>query len=1331
MRNINLFLISILQIFLLLNFVIAQSYIISEADNSIKEKIILEKSKEFLKDSVGFLVSFLSIKQIGFVSAINSCCEKTTEGAFCQMISGVDTCATGVENVQGDDCESTDYCKLGYCTDSDGDSSAGYEIQCPGSWSATEPDMGCCSIRENTWISTQAWCTEHNGGEITRGLSASQCVYYSPDKIGACVYENAEGIKMCSFESEEACKVDRAAGNPVFNVDKLCSNTGIGIDTEDLCEKQKSIDCYNNQIYWYDSCGNRENVYTGDDATSRDQSWSSGLVYKSSLCSVETDGAECGECDGINNICKSTTGTNKVAAGNFICKDLGCEEEDGTIRQNMESWCVYESKVGEASLGEVTLATCTKVDWKYEDDDKCKAGNKGEGDFFIRKWTKIGFCEGGESHPLEEKIKCDNFCENGEIHAPNNYCECCPKNKPYFDSLNGECTVLGCDNIESPAYLCDSIDYCLEGSLDIKNNDITEEDIYGVTPHTIEDIIISEGNPNKNISADLPGTRHFLKTCNQGEINTISCGDYRTSICGESVTDDGISVADCRLNLGLGCFGIETKEECESEPDCRMHKVDAADHFKFEACVPKYPMGFEDPEIEESICGIGTQTCMVVEQKKIKTCNNGLWSWPCGTHWVYVANKECDTNPGEFYNQMNDFCMSLGDCGESVNVMGDYKGRADIFWPRYKILNDISESYGDKPIKIGGDPSFGNIEDIRNNFAVDGRENIEPGENEGNMGNFKSALQVISAAGVAYGAISGGHGYAIAAVAALILISLEIIFPGLSDDPRKTPITFTCKPWEPPFTEGNCGKCNEGELPCSKNFCESLGKCEIIKDVSGLELDEPLCVEKYDISVGAPIISFKEVSVGYKGDDTTNINGVSITNLDDTCIESDTLVNVILETDKDDENRYSRCLWNYFNLNDLNPLEDYKTAWANNMPESGSSLSKIHNFSIRTAYYEKTVNGKYVVEPIIDATTGDEMPSDFNIYVVCEGNNGESNTAEYVINFCVNPEPDINPPIIERIQPENGFLTYGATTFGPIKVFTNEIVKECRYSMTDMLYEEMTPVANMAPVTSVCSSPGTGIVNPDCEFNGFTGLTEEENKIYFRCGDESGNNMNTSKVYTISQSQGALKIDTKSPSGIQPRGRSATTTDPASYPMDLEITTSGGWDGNGFATCYFNWSWKDLDINADGKWHKFLNTNDGSISIEDGLNEHLQIESLYAGDYSIPIKCVDAVGNINDTVTIDFTLTIDEDAPEIATIYREEDIDKLIVTTYEASRCYYNTTANCPVSNMGDATNKMQDGIAAVVEHNVEWNSELTYRIQCIDDRENLGNCITIAPSYF
>jgi len=81
--------------------------------------------------------------------------------------------------------------------------------------------------------------------------------------------------------------------------------------------------------------------------------------------------------------------------------------------------------------------------------------------------------------------------------------------------------------------------------------------------------------------------------------------------------------------------------------------------FQFPFCAPKYPPGFdlkENPDGAEAICSYATQKCTAIYIKKLS-------GWEC------EANCECETD--KFASEMNDLCVSLGDCGASVNYMGD------------------------------------------------------------------------------------------------------------------------------------------------------------------------------------------------------------------------------------------------------------------------------------------------------------------------------------------------------------------------------------------------------------------------------------------------------------------------------------------------------------------------------------------------------------------------------------------------------------------------------------------------------------------------------------
>src|SRR3989344_3851739 len=188
----------------------------------------------------------------------------------------------------------------------------------------------------------------------------------------------------------------------------------------------------------------------------------------------------------------------------------------------------------------------------------------------------------------------------------------------------------------------------------------------------------------KNRARDTPGSRHFREVCINGEIRTEPCADYRNEICVEAQTPiqgGKFSSAACRINKWQQCFdynsivnnpenkgigksAMQAKSnqrdlKCEENTDCFVKEVKVGKDFKFDYCVPKYSPGFslsQRGEGAEIICRQANQKCTVVYVK-------GLGGWDC------KANCECEKKI--FAEQMNDLCMSLGDCGAEVNYIGD------------------------------------------------------------------------------------------------------------------------------------------------------------------------------------------------------------------------------------------------------------------------------------------------------------------------------------------------------------------------------------------------------------------------------------------------------------------------------------------------------------------------------------------------------------------------------------------------------------------------------------------------------------------------------------
>ncbi|RMD66200.1 hypothetical protein D6817_04595, partial [Candidatus Pacearchaeota archaeon] len=204
-------------------------------------------------------------------------------------------------------------------------------------------------------------------------------------------------------------------------------------------------------------------------------------------------------------------------------------------------------------------------------------------------------------------------------------------------------------------------------------------------------------------TTDLPGSSHFLKKCEFGEITTEACGSGRSQICvqsegSSSTSSKKFSEASCIANPWSRCFNYNPSliasqiigragpaanlivkarllATCAKDPACFIKTVNlkksGQDSFEVSYCAPRYPPGFElrKPESGRMICGQATTRCRVVFLHKI-------------SGWACVANCNCvdGDNPGsatpspQFVAVMNSFCTSLGDCGLKANYVGQLPG---------------------------------------------------------------------------------------------------------------------------------------------------------------------------------------------------------------------------------------------------------------------------------------------------------------------------------------------------------------------------------------------------------------------------------------------------------------------------------------------------------------------------------------------------------------------------------------------------------------------------------------------------------------------------------
>src|SRR4030042_2655256 len=316
----GIFLIVIIQLFLLINMPSANSY--------------------FLGKIFGDSVKVASAQSV-------FCCPETNGGAICQPVSSSETGTCKTEPIPTS-CENTIECDIGCCysTESGICSPNSPKARCindGGTWdddeacSISECEKGCCVLGSSVNYMTEKRC------EVESGLLGFQKIFDSTASSeldcmvlslginqGACVFDNG----ICRRNTEENCF--QQGGD--FYKSYLCSHPALNT----TCERQSYTGCVEgkNEVYWFDSCGNEENIYS----INKDASWNNGkFLSKYESCNFgqsNTNSTTFGNCGALVSTCS-------VSEEDYTCKDTRCIDGDGKTWKNGESWCVYDSYIGD------------------------------------------------------------------------------------------------------------------------------------------------------------------------------------------------------------------------------------------------------------------------------------------------------------------------------------------------------------------------------------------------------------------------------------------------------------------------------------------------------------------------------------------------------------------------------------------------------------------------------------------------------------------------------------------------------------------------------------------------------------------------------------------------------------------------------------------------------------------------------------------------------------------------------------------------------------------------------------------------------------------------
>ncbi|MBT6690414.1 hypothetical protein HOB04_03500 [archaeon] len=497
-----------------------------------------------------------------------------------------------------------------------------------------------------------------------------------------------------------------------------------------------------------------------------------------------------------------------------------------------------------------------------------------------------------------------------------------------------------------------------------------------------------------------------------------------------------------------------------------------------------------------------------------------------------------------------------------------------------------------------------------------------------------------------------------------------LIFVLMYKDVETQVVTFDCMPWQAPSGGDSCDVCNDADLPCSEYRCKALGQsCEIVNEGT----EEEKCVYVNPTDVNPPIIkpNYDELS---KGHEYKNVKssppgpGFNIVNVatKDGCLKAFTPLEMGLVTDEP-----AQCK---IDFNHTTKFDDMTAFFG------GSNLYSYNHSEAFSLPEAAEIEGSGFVL---------ENGKDMVFYVRCKDKNGNENSAEYAVKFCVDPSPDTTAPRIDATSILNGGCVAEDVDSAEVVFYVNE-PSECKWSFQDQDYDLME--SDMSCSSSYQQVNALQLFGCSAEL---TGIPRDGTSYYVRCKDqprinESDRNENRESFEFSSRGSTALVLK-----NLQPNGSISGGVSPV--PIELYAETMFGCN-EGRSVC--GWS-------GDGSnYIQFFDTDK-----EDGI--HTQRLDLVDGKHKYYVKCVDEGGNLVED-SVEFEVDIDSNPPMIARVYEEGDMLKIV--TIRDSECSYSFD-DCDFSVAQGV--EMPYGNTTI--HIAEWNEDKTYYIKCRDEFLNEG----------
>ncbi|MBX4196883.1 hypothetical protein KW805_04820 [Candidatus Pacearchaeota archaeon] len=876
--------------------------------------------------------------------------------------------------------------------------------------------LGCCLLGDQASFITSQQCSRKS---VLLGVTSNfkpeigseiECLALAKtQEEGACVYEQ-DFQKSCTFTTKASClqKTGRADS---FYPGLLCSNPALNT----TCKKQARTACVEgkDEIYWFDSCGNRENIYDANKA----QSWNEGKVLaKQDSCTLDAGKnllahqSSCGNCNYfLGSICGQKAGNQKLSdsSQNVVCKDLSCTDAQGKKRKNGESWCAYQGSIGVDEKN--NRATDTPGSSHYREvcidgviqTEACADARR---EVCIESQTQTNYGKiSSAACRANLWTQCSEY--NTEVTGEGNARIASEKQRDNKCSQNPDCFVKKVDisdnfkfNLCAPRY---------PPGFDLSANSDSAEMVCGLASQTC--------------------TAIYVKKLFSGWKCEANC-ECEDAIFTEKMNDLCISLGDCGAKVNYNGQYRKNYQAYNAEkvPDSYIEglkKYSATVTGQF-ADAGSYKQFYTSLGIPSDLGAAGKlkdQNEAALKAALVTSGSAGILvlaayhagiasSFGAGGAAIISKIPILSSLVGKSAGVSSAVADPTGEFGVAANPsIAAYGGAVAGASLGLAVTSLLIKFTGIGP---GLDPY------VTNSLLVAGAYSgaiIGANIGSGGTGIF-GGLGASGSASLAFAWVIG-----VAIVLAIVIFKLLGI-----GKTKEVKVEFQCQPWQAPTGGKACKQCGKDGFPCTPYACHSLGQtCEFVNEGSGQEA----CIDNNPNDASPPVIHplKKVLAEGYSYQDE-NENGVKLVGPEE-CIKAYTPVTFGVGLDEP-----GQCKYDVEHTQSYDDMEFYV----------GDRNLYIRNHSMAFTLPSLESLGLPGYEP--------SRKANYNMYIRCEDTNGNKNEKEYAINFCVKPGEDLTPPSISPGD-YNEYVAYNATSV-VASIYTSEPA-ECKWDTNDKEYDAM------------------------------------------------------------------------------------------------------------------------------------------------------------------------------------------------------------------------------------------------------------------------------------